>query len=103
MCRVQRVERRSLAATSCLTCRLPSLVWCQSPEPLAAVVDRLGSQILTLVPCPSHDSSVACPPWAVAIACTIDRPSPLPPRAEKSGTAGPPPLDSAESARSDAR
>ncbi len=40
---------------------------------------RTGSQTRTLVPLPGLDSSVACPPCAVAMACTIDKPRPLPP------------------------
>ena len=37
-----------------------------------------GSQTRTLVPWPGRDSSVARPPWALAMACTMDRPRPLP-------------------------
>ncbi len=40
---------------------------------------RTGSQTRTLVPLPGLDSSVAWPPCAVAMACTIDKPRPLPP------------------------
>src|ERR1022692_2340400 len=49
---------------------------------VGAGAGRVGSQMRTRVPWPSQDSSVACPPWAVAIACTIDSPSPLPPPSE---------------------
>ncbi len=37
-----------------------------------------GSQTRTFVPRPGRDSSVARPPWAYAMACTMDRPRPLP-------------------------
>jgi uncharacterized membrane protein len=49
---------------------------------VGAWAGRVGSQMRTRVPWLSQDSSVACPPWAVAIACTIDSPSPLPPPSE---------------------
>ena len=51
----------------------------------------LGSQMRTRVPWPGQDSSVAWPPCASAMAWTIDRPRPLPPRlAERRGRSGRP-------------
>ena len=37
-----------------------------------------GIQTCTLVPTPTADLSIACPPCAAAIACTMDSPRPLP-------------------------
>ena len=52
----------------------------EPPDPKSGVSAgaRNGIQICTEVPAPGADLSIAWPPWAAAIACTIDRPRPLP-------------------------